>query len=281
MAADRRLTLVADCATYGIAILFVLFSMLPILWLLLTSLKPEAEIVSAAVGYLPDRVTFEHYRAIWWQSNYPSLLLNSAVTTGLTVLSCLVAGGPAAYALSRHSYRYGRELLLAFLIVRMVPPVLLIVPLFVLMREAGLLDTNAGLALAHTSILLPLFVWLMKGFVDAVPEDLDDAARLDGCTRVGAMLRVVFPAVRIGILAATAFVAIASWNEFLFALMLTTSAGSRTWPVGLQLMIGEFQLPWGMLSAGGVLSILPVAVLFAFVQRTLVKGLGEGAFGTR
>lgn len=278
MAGGRRLTRAIDGVTYGVLILFVLFSTLPILWLLLTSLKPEGEIVSAAVRYLPERVTFEHYRAIWWQSNYPSLLLNSTVTTGLTVLSCLAAGSLAAYALSRHGYRRGRELLLAFLVVRMVPPVLLIVPLFVLLREAGLLDTNAGLALAHTSILLPLFVWLMKGFVDAVPEELGDAARLDGCTRLGAMLRVVFPSARNGILAATAFVAIASWNEFLFALMLTTSAGSRTWPVGLQLIIGEFQLPWGMLSAGGVLSILPVAILFALVQRSLVKGLGGGAF---
>ena len=280
MAADSRLTLAINCVTYAAAILFVLFSTLPIVWLLLSSLKAEEEIVSAAVRYLPERITFEHYRAVWWQSNYPALLLNSAVTTALTVAICLAAGTPAAYALSRHTYRYGRELLLAFLLVRMVPPVLLIVPLFVLLRHAGLLDTSAGLALAHTSILLPLFVWLMKGFVDAVPEELDDAARLDGCTRLGALVRVVLPAARNGLLACTAFVAIASWNEFLFALMLTTSAGSRTWPVGLQLMVGEFQLPWGMLSAGGVLSILPVAVLFVLVQRSLVKGLSEGVLRT-
>jgi multiple sugar transport system permease protein len=127
-------------------------------------------------------------------------------------------------------------------------------PLFVLIREVGLLDTSLGLALAYTSFLLPLFVWIMKGFFVAAPPELEDAARIDGCTRIGAMARVVFPVARNGVLATTVFVAIASWNEFLFALMLTTSSGSRTSPVGLQLMVGEFQLPSGMLSVGGIIS---------------------------
>ena len=152
----------------------------------------------------------------------------------------------------------------------------MIIPLFILMREVRLLDTNLGLALAYTSFLLPLFVWIMKGFFDAVPPDLEDAARIDGCTRLGALARVILPVVRNGVLATTVFVGIAAWNEFLFALMLTTSSGSRTWPVGLQLMVGEFQLPWGMLSAGGMISILPPVILFALVQRTMVRGLSAG-----
>jgi multiple sugar transport system permease protein len=134
-----------------------------------------------------------------------------------------------------------------------------------------------GLALAYSSFLLPLFIWLVKGFFDALPPDLEDAARIDGCSRLGALVRIALPLARNGILATSVFVAIAAWNEFLFALMLTTSAGSRTWPVGLQLMIGEFQLPWGALAAGGVLSIIPVVLLFALVQRTMVQGLTEGA----
>lgn len=277
MAARPRSALAIDLATYAVVILFVLFSTLPILWLLITSLKPEEEIVTRSLRYLPDRITFEHYRAIWWQSNYPSLLLNSAVTTALTVAICLATGTLAAYAFSRHAFRGRRELLLAYLAVRMFPAVLMIIPLFVLMREIGLLDTSVGLALAYTSFLLPLFVWLMKAFFDAAPEDIEDAARLDGCTRLGAMGRVILPVVKNGILATSVFVAISSWNEFLFALMLTTSSGSRTWPVGLQLMVGEFQLPWGMLSAGGLISILPVAVLFVLVQRSMVRGLTADA----
>jgi multiple sugar transport system permease protein len=145
------------------------------------------------------------------------------------------------------------------------------------MRGLGLLDTRIGLALAYTSFLLPLFVWMMMGFFEAAPKELEDAARIDGCTRLGAMLRVVIPVVRNGLVATAVFVAISAWNEFIFALMLTTSEGSRTWPVGLQLMVGEFQLPWGPLSAGGIISILPVLIMFAIVQRTMVRGIAAGA----
>jgi multiple sugar transport system permease protein len=259
-----------------VVIAFVLFSTLPILWLFLTSLKPEEEIVTRSLRYLPDRFTLEHYGAIWHQSGFPNLLLNSAVTTSLTVALCLATGTIAAYAFSRAAFPGHRGLLLAYVVIRMFPAVLMIIPLFVLMREMRLLDTNLGLALAYTSFLLPLFVWILKGFFDAVPPDLEDAARIDGCTRLGAMTRVILPVVRTGALATTVFVAIAAWNEFLFALMLTTSAGSRTWPVGLQLMVGEFQLPWGMLSAGGMISIVPPLILFALAQRTMMRGLTAG-----
>jgi multiple sugar transport system permease protein len=145
------------------------------------------------------------------------------------------------------------------------------------MRLVGLLDTQLGLALAYTSFLLPVFVWMMKGFFDAVPPDLEEAARIDGSSRLGAMVRVVIPLVLGGLVATSVFVAIGAWNDYLFALMLTSSTGSRTWPVGLQLMVGEFQLPWGSLAAGGMISIAPVVILFAVVQRALVAGLTAGA----
>jgi len=141
----------------------------------------------------------------------------------------------------------------------------------------GICDTRIGLALAYTAFLLPIFIWMMKGFFDAIPSELEEAAQIDGCTRLGAMVRVVLPLVQGGLWACAVFIGIAAWNEYLFALMLTTSSGSRTWPVGLQLMVGEFQLPWGALTAGGILSILPVLALFAIVQRSMVRGLAQGA----
>ena len=146
-----------------------------------------------------------------------------------------------------------------------------------MMMKSGMIISTAGLAIAYTSFLLPLFVWMLKGFFDAAPKELESAARIDGSTRLGAMVRIVIPIARNGLLATCVFVAIAAWNEFLFALMLTTSQGSRTWPVGLQLMVGEYQLPWGMLAAGGMISILPVMVMFAIVQRTMVTGITAGA----
>ena len=262
---------------YAIALSIVSFAMFPVLWALLTSFKPESDIVTATIQYIPERVTFENYVAIWTRSNFPTLITNSAVVTLTTVVICVVTGTLASYAVARYRFRGRRELMLFYLVVRMFPAVMIIVPLFILMRSVGLLDSRLGLALAYTTFLLPVFIWMMKGFFDAVPSELEEAARIDGASRIGAMLRIVLPLVVGGLVATAVFVAIAAWNEYLFALMLTTSTGSRTWPVGLQLMVGEFQLPWGALSAGGIISIVPVVVLFTIVQRAMVRGLTAGA----
>lgn len=262
---------------YLIAAGFTVFAAFPVLWALNISLKSERDVLTRHLDLIPHPATLSNYVAIWTQSNLPDLMWNSAVTTGFTVAICVVAGTMAAYSLSRLHFRGRQNVLLFFLILRMFPVVLMIIPLFIIMRHAGLLDTRIGLALAYTAFLLPIFIWMMKGFFDAIPLELEEAARIDGCTRFGAMLRIVLPLVQGGLWACAVFIGIAAWNEYLFALMLTTSSGSRTWPVGLQLMVGEFQLPWGALTAGGILSILPVLVLFAIVQRSMVRGLAQGA----
>ncbi len=274
---SRRARLAWNIATYAVLITLTIFCMFPLVWTFLTSLKHEADIVTQTIQYIPTRITFDNYVAIWTQSGFPTLVMNSFVVTATTVLLCLITGTLAAYSFSRFHYRGRSALMLGYLVIRMFPAVLMIIPLFILMRGVGLLDSRLGLALAYTSFLLPLFVWMLKGFFDAAPKELESAARIDGCTRLGAMVRIVLPLARNGLVATSVFVAIAAWNEFLFALMLTTSQGSRTWPVGLQLMVGEFQLPWGVLAAGGIISIIPVMILFAIVQRTMVHGITAGA----
>ena len=272
----RRLTAGAVGA-YAVMVVLAGFCLLPIVWTLLTSLKYEDDIVTPVMQYIPRRLTLSNYVTVWTQSSFPTLVENSAIVTFMTVAICLLVGTPAAYAFSRLSFTGRGPLMLAYLLVRMFPAVLMIIPLYVLMRSIGLIDTRVGLAIAYTSFLVPLFVWMLKGFFDAAPRELENAARIDGSTRLGAMVRIVLPLARNGLVATSVFVAISAWNEFLFALMLTTSQGSRTWPVGLQLMVGEFQLPWGLLAAGGMLSILPVVILFAVVQRAMVTGLTAGA----
>jgi multiple sugar transport system permease protein len=267
----------ADILTWLLGFLIVLFAVFPILWAFLTSIKREEAIITRVMQYIPQEVTFENYVAIWTRSNFPTLLTNSVVVTALTTVICAVIGTLASYAIARFQFRGRRELMLFYLVIRMFPAVMIIIPLFILMRNLGLLDSRLGLALAYTTFLLPVFIWMMKGFFDAVPLELEDAARIDGCSRIGAMVRVILPLVVGGLTATAVFVAIGAWNEFLFALMMTTSTGSRTWPVGLQLMVGEFQLPWGSLAAGGIISIIPVILLFALVQRALVRGLTAGA----
>ncbi|MGV1872665.1 carbohydrate ABC transporter permease [Agrobacterium rosae] len=274
---NRSRRMAADILTYAVLCTLAAFCLGPMVWMFLTSLKPEADIVTSQMQYIPTHITFENYVAIWTQSNFPVLITNSLIVTTVTVVICVVTGTLAAYAFSRLVFRGRNNIMLGYLLIRMFPAVMMIIPLYVMMRTVGLVDSRFGLALAYTSFLLPLFVWMLKGFFDAAPKELESAARIDGSTRLGAMVRIVLPLARNGLVASSVFIAIAAWNEFIFALMLTTGQGSRTWPVGLQLMVGEFQLPWGVLAAGGILSILPVMLLFAIVQRAMVQGLTAGA----
>jgi multiple sugar transport system permease protein len=273
----RRTKRLLDLLSALVLLLVTLFALFPLVWTFLTSIKFESDIVTATLQYIPQRVTFDNYVALWQRSGFPQLITNSLIITSTTLVICMTIGSLAAYSLSRYRFAFRSPLLMLYLVVRMFPAVLLIIPLFIILRDLGLLDTHLGLALAYTTFLLPICVWMMKGFFDAIPIDLEDAARIDGCTRLRALVLIVLPLVRSGLVATAVFIGIASWNEFLFALMLTTSQGSRTWPVGLQLMVGEFQLPWGTLSAGGMISMVPIVIFFAIVQRALIQGITAGA----
>jgi len=266
-----------DALAYVILICAFTFAVFPIVWTLLTSLKSNADIVTADIQYLPLHPTFQNYVSLWEQAGFPAMFLNSAIVTLLTVMACLIVGVTGAYSLSRYRFRARGQILLFYLVIRMFPAVLLLLPIFIALRVLGLYDTHVGLALAYTAFLTPVAIWVLKGFFDTIPPELEDAARIDGCTRAGAILRVVLPLARPGVAATAVLIAISAWNEFLFALMLTTSQGIRTWPVGLQLMVGEYQLPWGLLTAGGIISIAPIVLFFALVQRSLVRGLTLGA----
>jgi len=274
---QRKVDRILDVVTYLIIIGVVGFALFPIIWTFLTSLKVEKDIITINLQYLPQSITFDNYTAIWNRSGFPTLITNSAIVTVMTLLTTMLIGTLAAYSLSRYQFRGRNWILQFYLVIRMFPVVLMIVPLFVIMRRLSLLDTRFGLALAYTTFLLPFCVWMMKGFFDSIPVDLEEAARIDGCTRLGALIRIALPLVRSGLVATAVFIGIASWNEFLFALMLTTSQGSRTWPVGLQLMIGEFQPPWRSFSAGGIISIIPIIIFFAIVQRSIIRGITAGA----
>lgn len=274
---QRKTERLLDIVTYIVIGSVILFALFPIIWTLLTSVKVEEDIITSKIQYIPQSITFDNYVAIWNRSGFTTLITNSTVVTLFTLLTCMTLGTLAAYSLSRYQFRGRNWILQFYLVIRMFPVVLMIVPLFVMMRRLSLLDTRFGLALAYTTFLLPFCVWMMKGFFDAIPIDLEESARIDGCTRLGALVRIALPLARSGLVATAVFIGIASWNEFLFALMLTTSQGSRTWPVGLQLMIGEFQLPWGTFSAGGIISIIPIIIFFAIVQRSIIRGITAGA----
>lgn len=252
------------------------YALFPLVWTVITSLKSEDAIITGTLQYLPWQPTFDNFATLLGTTDFGRLMFNSAVVTVLTVALCVPIGGLAAYSLSRQNFKGKSAIMLFYLSIRMFPAVLLLIPIFILLRDLQLLDTPFGLALTYTTFSLPVAIWFMKGFFDDIPTEIEDAAFVDGCSRVGTLFRIVVPLAMPGIGATAILVAIGAWNEFLFALMLTSSTGSRTWPVGLQLLVGEFQLPYGQLAAGAVVSILPIIVAYLLVGRTLVSGLMAG-----
>ena len=262
----------------NVGIIFLsLFAILPIVWTFYTSLRS-----SLAIARFPAKVdfsglSFAAYTGVWRDTNFPMLIKNSLIVSTMTVIISLSLGTMAGYALSRSKFRGRQGVLLTYLAIRLVPGVLLLVPMYLFMNKLGLLDSYIGLTLAYTTFTLPATVWLMKGFFDSLPPDLENAARIDGCSRMGAMWRISIPLVLPGLAATGTLTAITAWNDVLFAIMLTSSDRTRTWPVGLREMIGDFQLPWESLTATAILSLLPVVIGFALVGRKMVAGITAGS----
>jgi len=255
----------------------VLFAILPLFWTFYVSLREEVSITRYPTMLTTKNLSFLAYTHIWRDTNFPILIRNSLIVSSMTVLLSLLLGTTAGYALSRAKFKGRQGVLLSYLVIRLIPGVLLLVPIYIMMYKFHLLDTYFGLTFAYTTFTLPATIWLMKGFFDSLPPDLENAARVDGCSRLGAMWRISLPLVLPGLAATGTLTAITAWNDVLFAIMLTSSNKARTWPVGLREMIGEFQLPWQLLTATAIMSLLPVVIGFALVGRKMVAGITAGS----
>jgi ABC-type glycerol-3-phosphate transport system permease component len=253
------------------------FAVLPVLWIFVTAFKPESEIYTAPPTWIPHAPTLGSFRYIAERAPFAVYLRNSVfVALGTTALG-LIFGGLAGYAFSRFEFAGKRPILFAILATQMFPSVLLIVPLFQLIRRLQLLDTPYALILSNVTFALPLGIWLLKGSFDQVPRELDEAAMVDGTGHLGAFFRVVVPVSLPGLVATAIFLFIASWDEFVFALTFTSSDNARTLPVGLSLLTSSYEVQWGHLAAMSVMVTLPVLVLFMVIQRGLVGGALSGA----
>lgn len=260
-------------------LLIVIFALGPYLWMMLTSLKSDADIAAWPVRYLPTEVTLDHYRMLLARTSFAGNLLNSfVIALGASTLG-LAVSIPAAYAFSRFRFPGRRVLLTQFLVVNMFPIVLIIIPLFVLMRQMGLIDTFIGIILGHSTFAIPFSIWMLTSYMNAIPPELDEAARIDGANRIETLWLVILPVIMPGIVTTGIYIFVTSWNEYLFAMMLS-GQHVRTVTVALQLFIGEFTVQWGLLTAGGTLIAIPVTILFLFVQKRLVGGLTSGAVKT-
>lgn len=256
--------------------LIVLLAIGPFLWMILTSLTPSARIAASGVSVSPAGWSADNYLRLLRQTSFLGNMGHSLIVALGTVAVGLTVSVTAAYAFSRFRFRGRRLLMLQFLLVNMFPVVLLILPLFILMRKLGLLDTHLALILANSTVAIPFAVWMLRSYVGAIPKSLDEAAMIDGCSRLAALRRVVLPLALPGIISTGIYIFITAWNEYLYALTLG-GRNVRTVTVAIQTLIGEYQIEWGLLAAGGVVGALPVTILFLLVQRRLVGGLTQGA----
>jgi multiple sugar transport system permease protein len=256
----------------GPLILYLAFTLLPFYWMIVFALRP-----ARSTSLIPWPVTADHFRTVWFGIGFGVFFRNSvivAVAVQVFVNVFALAGG---YALARYRFRGRRLFMLGLLCTQFIPGAMLLIPLFVIFREAGLINNLASLVVADTAFQIPLALLLMSGFVANVPAELEEAAMVDGCSRLRAFLAVVLPLLRPALVAVGSFAFIGSWNNFLFALMFMSQQDRFTIPVGLSYTIGEYNVDFGALAAGGVVAAVPVVLVFALIQRYLVQGLSAGA----
>jgi multiple sugar transport system permease protein len=254
----------------------LMFALVPWGWMVLSSFRPEADLTRSPLRLLPDVLTLANHIELLARTSFAENLRDSVIVAAGAVTLGLLLSLPAAYAFSRFRFPGRNTLMVQFLAINMFPVVMLILPLFVLFRQFGLLDTYFALIAGHATFTLPFAIWLMTSYVDGIPADLDEAAEIDGATRWQVMRLVILPLTLPGLVAVGIYLFIASWNEYLFALMLA-GRNVRTVTVALQSFIGENQIQWGLLMAGGTLVAMPATILFLLTQGRLVGGLTGGA----
>ena len=260
----------------GVALLAALA---PVYWMITISLKTEIDQFAIPPKWFAFTPTLQHYYDAFVTRSFAQYLLTSAIVAVVSTACALVIGTLAAYALARFRlpYNLDRKLALWILSTRMFPAIVTAVPLFLMMRDLRLLNTKLALIVVYTGFNLPFVVWMMRGFFAEVPRDLEEAALVDGDSRLGALVRVVLPLVTPGLAATAVFCLIVCWNEFLFALVLTQTDAAMTLPVGIAGRVTQYEIKWGVMSAAGVVAMVPILIFALAMQRYLVRGLSLGA----
>jgi multiple sugar transport system permease protein len=262
-------------AIYIIVTIIVLQALIPVVWMALTSFKSKGEIFALPPSLI-FKPTFDNYKDIFLNRNFSKYLINSIVVTVSTTILALVLGIPAAYGFSRYNFRKKKDLLFWILSIRMAPPIMAAIPLFIIIAKIGILDTHISLIWVYLLINLPFTIWMMKGFIDEIPKEIYEAAKLDGCNDASIMTRMVVPLTMPGITGTAILNIIFSWNEFLFALILT-GTNARTIPVTITQFITLVGVSWGPMCSAGIITILPIFIFTLLTQKHLVRGLTLGA----
>lgn len=275
-ALSRRAGALRPALIYGLALLFLLWTVAPVLWIAVMSVQPEINYVSVPPRLSAGDASLRWYGEMLAEPDFVSALWTSTIVSFMTMVCCLLLGALAAYPLSRLRMPRKNLYLVLAVIARMIPAMILIIPMFLLMRGLGLLDSHLALVIVYTAFLLPYVIWMLKNFFDQIPYALEAAARMDGCTRLSALYRVIIPVSAPGVVATAIFAFIGAWNEFLFGLILSTNTAVPVTVKLSSLVSTTFHTDNSLVAAAGMLAMLPPVLLVFVLNRYIVRGLVEG-----
>jgi ABC-type glycerol-3-phosphate transport system permease component len=261
--------------TAAVALLIAAWAF-PLYWMLVSSITPDERLFGDQ-SLIPTAPVLVHYQALFTERRFWVPILNSLVVAGTTTMLAVAIGAPAAYAIARLRFRGRRLVAAAILSISVFPQIAILSPLFLMLRALNLIDTYPGLVLPYMTFSMPLAIWLMAAFFRQLPRDLEEAAMMDGASRVRAAFEIMLPLAAPGVATSAILTFLYAWNEFLFALSFTLGPDRQTVPVAIALFRGQYQVPWGQVLAAAVVASLPVAVIVLAFQRRIVSGLTAGA----
>jgi len=266
-------------AFYFVVVIIVAFSLAPFIWQVITSIKPSGEIFTRPVVYIPSHLDFSAYVKIFIKRPFAIQIINSIGIACISTFICVFVGSLAGYAIARFNLLGGEGVLLSVLVVSFFPPIVLIVPLYEIVRSAHLTNNWLALIIPYVTFNLPFTLWVITSFFRQVPHSLEDAAKVDGLSRLGILFRIIMPLSAPALATTAILVFIFCWNEFLLALTFMTKDSSRTIPVGIAMLSGAsyYEIPWDQISAATVLTTLPLVIFVVIFQRKIVEGLSAGA----
>jgi multiple sugar transport system permease protein len=255
----------------------VLATAFPLVWMVITSVKPQFELFRIPPTFWPETITFEHYANLLWNTPFLTYMRNSLILSTATTLLVVAVATLGAHSLVRFRYPGREKLAQLVLFTYLLPSVVLIIPLYLMMVWLGVANTLLSLVIAYTTFALPYALWLLRSFMQGIPDDLENAALVDGATRMGAFFDVILPQALPGIISTSLFTFILSWNEYLYALVLVNTDAARPLTTGvMSMLISAFNIEWSLLMAASVMMSIPLIIIFAFLQKFLTRGFGAG-----
>jgi ABC-type glycerol-3-phosphate transport system permease component len=264
-------------AAYGVVCISLIFFMLPMLWIFYCSFRTQASIFTGEVLAPLKAFTLENYKTILSVTDYPTYFLNSFKIASAVALLALVCSIVGAYGLSRYRIKWKNAIILGIFSTQMFPQVLLIIPMYLIVFKLQLLDTVMGVVMGQLILVLPFSIWMLKGYFDSIPMDIDDSARIDGCNLLQRLWYIIIPLGAPGIMVAGFFSFVVSWGDYLIVSIISQSQRTATATLVIQRLSSALLIRWGQVAAAAVLTIVPTIILFSFVQKRLVEGLTAGA----